>query len=466
MKIAFCTAEAFPFAKVGGLGDVCGALPLALEKLGEEVVVILPAYGTIDRFQHKIKKISDDCLMTTIGKGIEVYFVENEQLFNRDGIYGGRAGSYPDNLERYQYFCKQVFVVLKQQKKKIDLFHCHDWHAALIPVYLKSRQGAAFAGTPSVMTIHNLAYQGIFPRESFPKLELEDKWFTQNGFEYFGQINILKAGILYSDLVSTVSPRYAREIQAEEFGCGLDGVLKSRGQAVQGILNGVDYSVWNPQTDSLLTRNYSPADLSGKAANKEHLQALAGFPVKADVPVFGFVGRLSSQKGLDLLAKTMDQMMHMDVQMVFLGVGEEKYHTMLRDMARQYKEKLAVFLEFDETKAHAIYAGSDMFLMPSHFEPCGLGQIISLKYGAIPLVFKTGGLADTITPHDAAGGNGFVFADYTRDALMEAFKTAVKTFSDAKAFRALQVRAMSCDFSWEKSALEYQKLYRQHLAKV
>ena len=465
MRTAFCSAEVFPFAKVGGLGDVCGALPPALERLGEEVLIIMPRYRDLAIPEGDIEELDPPFARARIGRDIAVYLIGHDDFFDRDGIYGDETGEYPDNLERFQYYCAQVFELLRREKIKVDLLHCHDWHAALVPVYLKEKYGRDphFAGTKSILTIHNLGYQGIFPREFFPKLGLNESLFTPEGLEFFNQINILKGGIVFSDLVTTVSPRYAEEILTLDAGCGLHNVLQDRHGAVRGVLNGLDYEVWDPQKDKFLSQVYSPDTPEGKKDNKKDLQRLAGLPEREDVPLFGYVGRLAAQKGLDLIAKTIDQLLQMDLQLVFLGTGEESYHLMLRDLAAQYGGKIAAFLEFSEEKAHKVYAGSDIFLMPSQYEPCGLGQLISLKYGTIPLVHKTGGLADTVVPFDAPDGrgNGFLFEEYHRDALLGAVETARKVFHKRETFEQLRRSAFACDFSWDRSAREYQRIYRQ-----
>ena len=468
MKIAFCSSEVAPFAKTGGLADVCGTLPLALEQLGQQIVIMMPFYGGIDGKKHGIKRIDDSLATATIGKDIQVYFVDHPSYFQRDGLYGNEQGDFPDNLERFQYFCWQALRVFKQLKKKVDIVHCHDWQTALIPAYLKfSLKGDEFyKEMKTAFTIHNLAYQGIFPKKGFPKLKLDQKLFAPDGFEFYDQINLLKGGILYSDRVTTVSKQYAREIQAPKLGCGLDGVLRSRKDSITGILNGIDYEEWDPRKDSWIEKTYSPENLDGKYVNKNHLQELFGLPREENIPLFGFVGRLSSQKGLDLVAQAMEEIGRMDVQLVFLGVGEEKYHRILKDMVARYPQKVAVHLKYDERLAHRVYAGSDLFLMPSVYEPCGLSQMISLRYGTIPLVFKTGGLADTVASFDAADGrgNGFVFFKYDKGSFIQAVKLAIKTYKDKKTFSNLVKRAFECRFSWTDSAQEYITLYEQCLS--
>lgn len=461
MKVAFFSSEVVPFANTGGLGDVCGALPLALEKLGIEVIILMPLYRDVKKFAESLKKIDEGISAATIGQNIQVYFIRNDAFFDREGIYGEKAGDYPDNLERFEFFCARSLELLKKLKLKVDVLHCHDWQTCLIPASLKFlyAEDPILKNVKSVLTIHNMAYQGVFPKEEFSKLKLDENFFTHEGFEFYHQINFLKGGIVFSDMVTTVSPTYAHEIQTPELGCGLEEVLKKKKTPVKGILNGLDYDRWNPATDRAITKTYSCENIEDKIFNKRQLQKDLNLPEKKNTPLFGFVGRLSHQKGLDLLFKMMDKLMELDLQMVFLGVGEEKYQRLLEEAARRYSQKFAALLEFDEAIAHRIYAGCDIFLMPSVYEPCGLSQMISLRYGAIPLVHKTGGLADTIVDFTSKDGNGFVFEEYSEHGLMEAVQKALKTFHNLQVFSKLVKKSMTYDFSWEKSAGEYKKVY-------
>ncbi len=465
MKVAFCSSEVVPFANTGGLGDVCGALPLALEKLGIEVIILMPHYRDVKKFSGSLKKIDEKISTVTIGKNVQVYFIKNDTFFDREGMYGNKVGDYPDNLERFEFFCSKSLELLKKLKLQVDIVHCHDWQTCLIPAYLKFLYGEDpfLKNVKSVLTIHNMAYQGVFAKEGFSKLKLDKKVFTSEGFEFYDQINLLKGGIVFSDMVTTVSETYAREIQTQPLGCGLEGVLLKRKNSVLGILNGLDYDRWNPASDSYITKTYSSKNIQDRSLNKIQLQQDLKLPQRLDVPLFGFVGRLSHQKGLDLLFKVLDKLMKLDVQMVFLGVGEEKYHKLFEGASRKYPEKMVALLEFDEAMAHRIYAGCDIFLMPSLYEPCGLSQMISLRYGAIPLVHKTGGLADTIvhfTSKDGRG-NGFVFEEFSERALLEKIQESVNVFHNQKLFLDLVKKALTHDFSWEKSAREYQKMYEE-----
>ncbi len=463
MKIAFCSSEVVPFAKTGGMADVCGSLPLHLEKLGHEVVIVLPGYGAIDRNKYRFTQIRDNVFQGLVGKNVLVYLVESERYFSRAGLYGDQAGDYPDNLERFDFYCRRTLELFKDLKLRVDIVHCHDWQSALIPLYLKLKlnKDEFFKKTKTILSLHNLAYQGIFPAEQYKKLHFGEKVFAES-FEFYGKMNLLKAGIIYSDAVATVSPQYAREIQTVEFGCGLQGVLQSRGESVIGILNGLDYKYWDPSRERAIDFNYSPEDFGNKLKNKSVLQKKVGLPVKERVPLFGFVSRLSHQKGLDLLAQAMPQLMNMDIQMVFLGIGEEKYHQMLLSWAEKYPKKVAVNLAFDEEFSHLVYAGSDLFLMPSVYEPCGLSQLISMRYGTIPLVYRVGGLVDTVVPYDQ-DGNGFVFTEYTPQAFLNTVNQAVSSYLQPEIFRRIILQAFKVNFSWESSARQYVGLYNQCL---
>ncbi len=466
MKVAFCSSEVFPFAKTGGLADVCGALPLALENLGVQVVIFMPMYKNINIGEQVPAKINDSLSRLVIGEGVEVFFIENSDFFYRDNLYGDTNGDYSDNLERFQFYCRQVFKNIEELNLDIDIIHCHDWQASLIPVYLKEKYADKqnYSKIKSVLTIHNLAFQGIFPKEKFPVLGLDAELFNTSAFEFFGQINLLKAGIIYCDKVTTVSENYAKQIQTKEFGCGLEDVLRSKTNGVVGILNGVDYKIWNPESDKFIYSNYSSVDyLWKKAENKSILQQKFNLKEDDDIPLFGFVGRLCQQKGLDLISEIIKEPKLPDIQIIIQGIGEERYHNLLTDLAQQYPDKLAICFEFDEKTAHQIYAGADMFLMPSEFEPCGLSQMISLRYGTIPIVFHTGGLADTIIDYNENNynGNGFVFKDYNKEAFADAIRRAIEFFKDTEHRAKLIGNAFGADFSWDKSAYDYYRLYKE-----
>ncbi|MBL8012585.1 MAG: glycogen synthase GlgA [Candidatus Omnitrophica bacterium] len=464
MRIVFCSSEVVPFTKTGGLADVAGSLPQALEKLGHELIIITPYYKTA-KFSEVKKYSLNEVAVSKIGKNIKVYLLGNEKCFGRDGIYGDKNGDYSDNLQRFSFYCYELLKLLKRLESPVDVIHCHDWHTALIPVILKNeyQKDPFFRNIKSVFTIHNLAYQGVFPKEQYVHLGLDPELFHIDGFEFYDQINVMKAGLIFADRVTTVSPQYAMEIQHREFGCGLDGVLRNRPEGVAGILNGLDYDLWNPQTDPLVEFPYSAKDWSNKAKNKASLQKAVGLPQRPDVPLFGFVGRLCHQKGLDILIESLDELMEHNIQLVFVGSGGERYHRLLEACAQKYPEKIGLFLKFGEEMARRTYAGSDFFMMPSVYEPCGLGQMISLCYGTIPIVHRTGGLADTITAYDPfrSTGNGFVFFQYTKEGFVFCFEQAVRAYNDKAQFKALIERAFACRFTWDKSALEYEKIYKE-----
>lgn len=458
MKIAICASEVVPFAKTGGLADVAGALPLALEDLNQEVIIILPRYKAIGDSQFRIQRLKKDISYSVIGKDIKVYFIENDKFFARDGLYGDKNGDYKDNLDRFSYYNRRALQLLKEINFKPDIIHIHDWQTALIPVYLKTvyAHDGFYKDIKTILTIHNIGYQGLFPKEEFPKLGLDWSLFNMETLEFYDQINILKGGIVFSDFINTVSPTYSREIQTKEFGFGLEGILNKRRQHLSGILNGLDYSIWNPLTDKFIIKNYSAGDLEGKHKGKEDLQETCGLPTKKEIPLFGIVSRLAEQKGFDILSASMEKVCRMDLQLVILGTGDLKYHLVLENIVKKYPKIISLHLKFDDPLAHKIYAGSDIFLMPSKYEPCGLGQMISLAYGTIPLVFKTGGLADTITKD-----NGFVFDNYKKEELIKTMEKAIRIFKDKKKWSGLMQKAMQSDFSWKESAKEYLALYEK-----
>jgi starch synthase len=464
MRIVICSAEVVPFTKTGGLADVAGSLPQALEELGHELIVIKPYYKSVKLPDVKTRSLNE-VAVAKIGKNIKVYLIGNEQYFGRDGIYGDKNGDYVDNLERFSFYCHETLRLLKRIGEPVDVIHCHDWHAALIPVLLKNKyqKDPFFKKVKSVFTIHNLAYQGIFPKEQFHLMDVDRDLFHIDGFEFYDQINVMKAGILFADRVTTVSPQYAIEIQHKEYGCGLDGVLRTRPEGIAGILNGLDYEIWDPSTDPLIEHHYSQDDWSNKAQNKASLQKALGLPQRPEVPLFSFVGRLCHQKGLDLVLQVIDQLAEFDVQMVFVGSGGDRYHKLLETAAAKHPTKIGVYLKFGEELARRTYAGSDFFLMPSVYEPCGLGQMISMGYGTIPLVHRTGGLADTITQYDPyrGAGNGFVFWQYNKEGFIRCFEHALKAYRNQPQFQALIKRAFESRFTWDNSALEYEKMYKE-----
>jgi starch synthase len=476
MHIAFVASEGVPFSKTGGLADVVGALPRALAALGHQVSVYLPRYRqtkltepvTVVRsitipFDDKYRFAS----VVTGGTqgGVRFYFVEYPPYFDRDALYGTPAGDYPDNAERYALFSRAVIEASKILGVP-HVFHCHDWQSALVPILLRTvyAEDPALRETATVFTIHNMGYQGLFPPETLPLLMLPWDLFTMSKMEFFGQVNFLKGALTYSDYVTTVSRKYSQEIQTAEYGFGLEGVLHDRSSTVSGILNGVDYEEWSPQTDKFAAAKFSPQDLAGKAKCKQDLLATFGMPAAdAKLPVIGIVSRFAAQKGFDLISQIADRLAREQMIMVALGAGDKPYEEMFLRLHKQFPNKIAVKVAYDNAMAHKIEAGADMFLMPSRYEPCGLNQIYSLKYGTVPIVRATGGLDDTIEPWDArtGKGTGFKFTEYIGESLLLTIKQALQGYSDQTSWQVLMRNGMNKDFSWNASAREYGKTYEK-----
>jgi starch synthase len=483
MNVLMLASEAVPLAKTGGLADVVGTLPVELARLGHEVRLALPRYADIDAAAVKLKKASaievpwrGDRLEVgietgTLGGGaVPLTFIRHDPFFARPGLYGEDGRDYPDNLDRFVLFCRAVLEACKQPGKPPDVLHAHDWQAALAVVYLKTlyRNDPAWAGTRALFTIHNIGYQGHFPVSTYDTTGLPWSEYTPERLEFYGQVNLLKGGLVYADLLNTVSPTYAREIQTGEFGYGLEGVLQLRKDRLFGVTNGIDYGVWNPATDPHLPARYSAKDLSGKKTCKRALQAEMKLPIR-DVPVLGLVSRLAFQKGIDLIVDILPKLLGLDVQVVALGSGDPSYQTLLAELHERYPGKLAVRFAFDESLAHRIEAGADLFLMPSRYEPCGLNQLYSLRYGTVPVVRKTGGLADTVVPYvpDARSGaeaTGFSFEKPEPEVLLSTILLALRVYRDKKEWGGLVRRGMKQDFSWQRSAKQYVELYRRALA--
>jgi starch synthase len=486
LAVVMFAVEATPFAKVGGLGDVVGALPGALAKAGARATIVIPGYRMIDARKHNIRRCRAipgyDIQIGTVwehaeifhtrlqGPEVEVYLIGSHRYFDRDGVYDDPATKegYPDNMERFVFFMKSGIELLRRLRLHADIIHCHDSHTALIPGILKvnHRNDPYFARMGTLLTIHNLAHQGIYPKESLMYAGIDPGYFHPGSpFEYWGQVNFMKAGIEFADRVNTVSRTYSAEIQRDyEFGMGLEGVLRNRGDDLSGIVNGINYEEWNPEKDPLIPFHFSKSDLSGKAKCKEQLLRSFGMPFTADrVPLIGIVSRLADQKGFDLIAGAIEELASLKLQMVILGMGQMRYHDLLSQLSQRYPEKFGVRLAYDNSLAHLIEAGCDLFLMPSKFEPCGLNQLYSLRYGTIPIVRAVGGLADTVFDYnnEAGEGTGFRFSGYTSQQLMSAVRRALTVYADPIRWRDLCVRAMSQDWSWEHSAIEYIKLYRR-----
>ena len=477
MKIAMIASEVSPFAKTGGLADVIGTLSVALERLGHEIYVVAPAYRCVLQGNFPLRDTSLKLSVTladrqqeatvlqgTIG-GVAVYLLRADPYFDREFLYGTAQGDYPDNAERFVFFSRAALEWLRHQPA--DIVHCHDWQTALAIVYLKT-QAARYvetAAAKTVFTIHNLGFQGIFPQQDWHLLNLDAAFLAPQLLEFYGNINFLKGGILLADKITTVSPSYAQEIMTPAQGFGLDGVVRQRAGDLVGILNGVDYSQWGPWTDPFIPYHYGENSLPVKDDCKRSLRRIFGLPEQSEAPLIGMISRLTSQKGFDLVEGIFDSLMQRNVQVVLLGSGEARYEQFFRGAATRYADRVGVRIGFDEPLAHRIEAGADLFLMPSLYEPCGLNQMFSLKYGTIPIVRAVGGLKDTVQQCDteAETGTGFVFEPYEPQALLGAIDRSLQVFHDKKAWTALQRRAMAMDFSWERSAKLYANLYRQLL---
>jgi starch synthase len=476
MRITFAASECVPFAKTGGLADVVGALPRALAALGHEVAVFLPRYRQTKLANPKtlIRSVTipyDDkyrfCAVLDGGSkdGVKFYFIDYPYFFDRDGLYQTPAGDYSDNAERFSMYCRAVLEVSKQLGVP-DVFHCHDWQAALVPVLLRTHYGEdpELARVPVVFTIHNIGYQGVFASETLPLLTLPWDLFTMDKMEFFGRVNFLKGALVFSDFVTTVSKKYSEEIQTSEYGFGLEGVLRARASTVTGILNGVDYDDWSPEKDKLIAANYSAASLDGKGLCKKDLLEQFGL-ASADpkLPVIGIVSRFATQKGFDLIAQVADRLVREDAITVALGTGEKDYEDLFRKLVQAFPRKFGVKVGFDNTLAHKIEAGADMFLMPSRYEPSGLNQMYSLKYGTVPIVRATGGLDDTIEPFDVTTGRGtgFKFWDYNGEAMLATIKAALALFRDQSLWQKLMKNGMAKDYSWGVSAKEYVRVYER-----
>jgi starch synthase len=482
-RVCFCTSEAVPFAKTGGLADVSGALPAALADAGCDVRIVLPGYRTIDRGKFSFRTIGtaevplgggratveflEGRLPGHAGRPVPVYLVAHEPSFGRAGLYGEGGKDYEDNLERFTVFGRGALTLPGLLRWVPDVMHCQDWQTGLIPVWLREEpRPTALEDAATLFTIHNLAYQGLFPSERLPVTGLGRRVFTMHGLEFYGKINLLKGGLEYADRLSTVSEQYAREIQTPEFGCGLEGVLRERAADLVGILNGVDYSAWDPSIDRHLAARYTPDDLSGKAVCKRDLQQEQRLVTAAEAPLVGMISRLADQKGLDLVTAVLDRLVGTGAQFVLLGTGEPKYHEIFRAFHERYAGRVAVTLGFDDGLAHRIEAGADIFLMPSRYEPSGLNQLYSLRYGTVPVVRRTGGLADTIvdaTPDTLARGtaNGFAFESTEPAALWYALQRALEMFRNRRVWTQLQQTGMRQDFSWRRAAGRYVDTYRR-----
>nr|MBO6294143.1 glycogen synthase GlgA [Schwartzia sp. (in: firmicutes)] len=478
MKVLYVASEAVPFIKTGGLADVAGSLPKALKKQGVDIRVVMPKYGKIsheylDKMEHvydgeftmawRTKFLGIDKLELD---GVTFYFIDNQEYFYREGFYG-----YGDDAERFSFFSRAVLEILPKDDFWPDVIHTNDWHTALVNLYLRLDHigDARYEKIKTVFTIHNLKYQGVFPKDVMADaLGLDWKYFTNGDLEYYDAVNFMKGAIIYADNVTTVSRTYAQEIQYEYFGEGLDGLLRSRAADLHGITNGLDTTIYNPEKDPYLTDPFTPYDadtaLETKTDNKVALQHILDLPLERRTPLVAMVTRLVEAKGLDLVVRVLDELLeHENMQFVLLGTGDRVYEDWFRELAWRHPTKVSTNIYFSDEMAQRIYASSSIFLMPSAYEPCGLGQLIAMRYGAIPIVRATGGLQDTVIPYNKATGegNGFLFSDYNAHDMMYTIKKALTIYRDLGAWKRLMENAMHADYSWARSSKEYKALYER-----
>lgn len=475
-RIFFATSEVYPFSKSGGLGDVMGALPLAMHRCGQPTAVISPMYGRISTGNYQIRlTISDlhvgypwDPITADVYEasyhGVQLYFISRGEYFDRRYYYNDHKGDYFDNAERFIFFCRAAIALMERLGQPPDIVHAHDWQTALLPVYIHflRRSNPFWERTGTMFTIHNLAFQGRFSSRLYADCGLPEETWTVDGVEYYGDFNMLKGGIAYADAVTTVSPSYAREILTEKFGSGLEGILRKRELYLHGILNGADYEVWDPGKDPFLPCRYSAEDTSGKALCKNNLIAELGLdPALEKRPLLGFIGRLRGQKGIDLLNAIIPELMRLDVGVVVLGEGKVSHEAKILDLMETYRGRVAAVVGYTEDLAHRMQAGSDIFLMPSRYEPCGLTQMYALRYGTPPVATAVGGLRDTINPWPGDESTGFIFINSTPHDFFGAIQQAVNLWTtDPPAWQAMVRRAMERAFTWENSCREYLEVYR------
>ncbi len=488
MHVLIASSEAVPFAKTGGLADVASALAKALSHTGNRVTLVLPYYSQFRSANWPAWQSTETTLTVPVGQhqkiatllraefpnsAVDVLLIDAPEYFDRPSLYQQDGKDYDDNCARFVFFSRAVMEITRTMEPHPDIIHCNDWQTGLVPALLEleCRQHGHLEQVASVMTIHNLAFQGRFWHWDMELTGLDWKHFNWKELESYGELNLLKAGLVYADLITTVSPTYSKEIQTQEFGCGMDPVLRSRADDVVGILNGVDDEVWNPEIDPHLKTNYTAETVvDGKLACKTDLQQQLGLPRRNEPPLFGMVSRMTNQKGLDLIAGCIEDVLAADVQFAFLGTGDEHYEELLRDLARRYPEKVSATIGFDEALAHRIEAGADIYLMPSAYEPCGLNQMYSLAYGTVPIVRATGGLADSVvdaTPESLAAGNanGFSFREYSVPVLCDQMFRAMQQYQNKTSWLPLIKTGMTKDWSWKRSAAEYQHVYEKALSK-
>ena len=480
MNVLFVASEAAPFAKTGGLADVLGSLPAAIAALGHDVRVVIPRYSRINLKTFRLKhaaalqvplgawKEHCDIFESALTKQVTTYFVDKPIFFDRPELYGTAKADYPDNAERFIFFSRAVLELCEAVDFKPDIVHCNDWQTGLVPLFLKKFYSDAphLAAAKTIFTVHNLGYQGLFSHDDLRLTNLGGDVFTPEGIEFWGKINCLKAGLVYADSITTVSKTYSREIQTKENGHGLDGVLKKRAKDLSGIVNGIDFHEYDPMRDPALPKPFSATKLEGKTACKSALRKTVGLPASSR-PLIGMVTRLADQKGLDILCEALPELMALGADLIILGTGDQKYHTILTEAAQSYPDQLRVLLQYNDSLAKKIYAGCDLFLMPSLYEPCGLSQMIAFRYGAVPVVRKTGGLKDTVKNYQpkTGGGTGFLFEEYSAEALVAALRRALAAYASRTKWKRLMQNGMKQDFSWEHSAQEYVKLYRKMMRK-
>jgi len=479
IRVLLVSSEVAPFSKTGGLADVSGSLPCALKKLGCDIRVATPLYKmvresgcTIEKLLKGLKVrvgnrfIRGDISGSGLNGVVDTYLIEQDQYYNRDYLYGTPEGDYSDNAERFIFFSLMVLKLCKEIGFQPHLIHCNDWQTGLIPAYLRTfyQDDPFYSHTAILFTIHNLAYQGNFPKGKLALTGLSPELFTPEGIEFWGKLSFLKAGIVYSEAINTVSRTYSREIQTPEYGCGMDGILTYRKDDLFGIINGVDYENWDPEKDTFIVANYNKDELSGKSKCKADLISQLGLSKSLEeIPLLGMISRLADQKGFDLVAEIMEDLMNLNVGFVLLGTGEQKYHNLFEHITKKYPGKAGIRLCYDEALAHKIEAGCDIFLMPSKYEPCGLNQFYSLKYGTIPVVRATGGLDDTIEDYNPATGegNGFKFTNYSAHDFLAKIKQALELYKNKDEWLRLIRKGMELDFSWENSAKQYLELYQR-----
>src|SRR6516164_6236295 len=478
MRILFVASEALPYAKTGGLADVLEALPRSVVKLGHNVAVFLPRYRGIETNSVMMESMTipqgtrlrfPSIRSGSTHRGVRYFFLDDPGYFDRDGIYGDKNLDFPDNAERFTEFSRAAIELAKHIWRP-DLIHCNDWQTSMVPVLLRTSYGddPAVKEIPVVFTIHNMGYHGVFPRDALERAGIPAGVFHPGGIEFFGNVNFLKGGLVYSDYLTTVSRKYAQEIQTSEFGFGLEGVVRSRSDRLVGILNGVDYSSWSPERDKLIPMKYSAKNLDGKRACKMALLDEYKLSKDPNRPVVGIVSRFADQKGFDLIAQIAGQLVHEELSLAVLGTGERRYEDLFRALAKDFPGRVGAVVAYDNRLAHLVEAGSDMFLMPSRYEPCGLNQMYSMRYGTVPVVHAVGGLADTVEEFDVLSrrGTGFRFGGYEPDEMMGALRRALAIHRQPELWTALQRNGMGRDFSWRVSADGYERLYADARARV